>query len=183
VFEYELDSSRGFSMPLFWLQIFGAPFSGMVCGLIVTYVLLLLFSRFIGPNGEIVPGYLAYSLTGFLLGYFTQTLLPRALLSGGRWVWIAPVCILVWGVFNEPGEPPLKTTLEFLAPPAHSDGDGLVWLFATLPAVAACFYSVGIIVAARRTGSSESSQDGTKRKPGTSMIGKSQGETRAFRGQ
>src|SRR6476646_6500162 len=95
MFEYEVRSS-GFSVPLFMLQMFLAPLGVLIVGLFVATSV----EDLLGVRGSDLVPYIGFSLVGFLLGYSTQTAIPRSFQSGGPWVWFAPVCILGYGVLD-----------------------------------------------------------------------------------
>lgn len=136
----------GFSVPLCILQLFGAPFAGMALGFLAT----LIWTDFLGIRGTSADlfAYVAYGAEGWLMGYSVQTVMPRATQSGGRWVWIIPICFFTWGLIDEPNRG-LDTTLDmFITRPGRPASPFLMALI-TLPMVASCFYSLGIIAASR----------------------------------
>ncbi len=144
MFEHEVRSS-GFSVPLFMLQMFLAPLGVLVFGLLAATSV----EDLLGIRGSDLIAYSSFSLVGFVPGYSTQTAIPRSLQSGGAWVWIAPVCILGYGVLDEFSRHPDSVVgTYFLQRPGFGPA-GLAEAFFTLPAVATCFYSIGITVANR----------------------------------
>jgi len=144
MFNYEVRST-GFSVPLFMLQMLLVPLGVLVFGLFATTSV----EGPLGIRGSDLIAYTSFSLTGFVLGYATQTAIPHSLQSGGAWVWLAPVCILGYGVLDEFSRRPDRVVgTYFLTKPGFGPA-GLAEAFFTLPAVGTCFYSIGIIVANR----------------------------------
>jgi hypothetical protein len=129
-----------FSGLLFGLQLFAVPFLCLLFG-ILTYAFFEELLQIRTPNGiaELVLGYLVFSAVGFLFGYTTQTAIPRVIWSGGRWVWIPPASILVWGIWLQLRRS--DTMAVFF--------DVLLLALLTGPTIASCLYSIGVVVANR----------------------------------
>jgi len=146
MFTYEPRSSS-FSPALFVFQLIVVPFGCMFLGLIVTEAL----ERVLKAGDSNFLGYLVYSVTGFLLGYRMQTAGPGTIQCGGCFVWVIPICILGWGFTDELGRHPglgLAVANSFWPGPENRSGAWGMVLF-TLPAVASCFYSLGVFAASR----------------------------------
>jgi hypothetical protein len=143
MFDYELRPS-GFSVPLFLLQQFLVPLLSLVIGVLVS-------ALFEGnsPIQNALMRYLVFSAIGFWLGYKMQKTVPRARYSGGPWVWIAPVCLLIWGFFDTLRIEPDKMIAEVFI--GNGPETGYILIFNTLPVVACCFYSLALIAASRRS--------------------------------
>jgi len=142
------NEAPGFSVGLCILQLCGAPLATLVFGVLIGEV----FEKLLGITGDdrkagLSLGYLLFAVVGFLIGYVTQTAIPRVYHSGGPWIWTAPGAILLWGVVDQLSRNPGKVIDDFLIPPPGDEGLGLV-LF-TWPMLATCLYSVGIVIANR----------------------------------
>lgn len=140
---YEAEP-RGFSPSLFVVQVVVAPLAGLIMGG-VTY---LLIEELFRVKFNTLLGYVVFSVQGFIVGYKLQAALPRAIESGGRWVWILPSLVLMWGLTVELARGPNSQVADFFALPPSGTG-GLLMLLFTLPLVASCFYSVGVVAASR----------------------------------
>jgi hypothetical protein len=148
MFDYEADVRR-FSMPLFWMQILGVPFGLMICGLSVSLVVATYIPglKMLGSavHGDIIIGYPCYAATGFIIGYLVGKSAAQAYFSGGRWVWIAPMCLLLWALVDEPEALSRSIEEAFLG---QDTAGAVVMTMVTLPVVASCFYSIGLVVGA-----------------------------------
>jgi hypothetical protein len=146
MFESEADTPR-FSVGPLILQLFAVPSATLILGFIIT---LLIEGADAKPALETLSGYFAFSVEGFALGYAVQRAFPRAIACGGPWVWIAPASLLVLGRISDTAkshasEIPLYFRLT-------SEGEtGWGFMLLTLPAIACCFYSIGVVAAHRRT--------------------------------
>lgn len=78
-----------------------------------------------------------------------QTAFPRAIESGGRWMWIFPLCNAGFWIFDEIQRGPNAHVAEFFLFPNKPGVGGIELLLITLPLVASSFYSVGISIASR----------------------------------
>src|SRR6266851_1947087 len=97
---YFETTPQGFSGQLSVLQFLGAPFGGMVGGFLAE----LFFMEPFGIKtlwAENLGYYSIYVLVGFLFGYAMQTAIPRSYKSGGRWVWIIPICFVAWVIWDD----------------------------------------------------------------------------------
>ncbi len=142
---YKLES-RGFSPPIFVAQLVGAPLGGLILGGLA-YVLMAALFR---VKDSTWLGYFSFSVEGFLLGYQVQTAIPRAIESGGRWVWIPPLCILAFGVLIELGRGSNSQVGELFVFPSTRGSEGaLGMVLITWPLVASCLYSIGIHAASK----------------------------------
>lgn len=145
MFEHEVRSS-GFSVPLFMLQMFLVPLGVLLFGLFAATSL----EDLLGIRGSDLIAYISFSFVGFVLGYSTQTAIPRSLQSGGVWVWIAPVCILGYGVLDEFSRHADSVVGGFfLTRPGFGPAGVIGQVLFTLPALGTCFYSIGITIANR----------------------------------
>jgi hypothetical protein len=151
MFEDPTPLSR-FSMPLFWCQMFVAPVGGLYFGTIFVVIVWQVMAKVIGVGADSVEGdltgYLTFALTGAALGYGIQRAIPQAAESGGRWVWIPPVCVVVLGVLEELNRDS-HGVVGALFVVSHRQWESLGVLFLTWPAVSSCFYSAGIAIASR----------------------------------
>ena len=137
---------KGFSPPLFVTQLLLAPLGGLILGGL-TYTILSELFRVKDSN---LIGYLVFSAQGFLLGFRFQTAFPRAIESGGRWVWVAPACNLLIWILYELGRGPVSHVGDFFSfPQARGNEGGIEMILITWPAISSCFYSVGIHAAGR----------------------------------
>jgi hypothetical protein len=134
-----------FSVLLFYVQVFIGPLLIGIC----TFVAVLLAQVFLqGWVNDDVTAYGASILEGFSLGYLVRSQSPRAMRSGGAWIWALPACLLISGCIYDmlvlPGELPKLFY-----------GSNRVWgIFfgtVTLPTIACCFYTVGMVVESRRS--------------------------------
>jgi len=144
-----LDSSNGqsFSPVLFIFQILAAPAGSLVSGLIAGEAVDAVFGR----GGHQLAVWLCYAIVGFGQGYLTQAIFPRSDQSGGRFVWVAPVCILIACFLSEYPRTPQTVFSDFLTwNPYSSSAEGFAPVVFTMPAFASCIYPLGI-VAAKRT--------------------------------
>ena len=145
MFDYDAEQV-GFSAPIFVFQLIGAPLGTLIAGVALSaFVEGLLGVK----NGNLIP-YVCFALEGFLFGYTYQTSRPRAYQSGGRWIWIPPVCLLAWGVLDELFRRRGTAVLDFFDTSRPGPGVVLAVGLLTLPAIATCFYSIGVITARRR---------------------------------
>ena len=100
-----------------------------------------------GIANQDVTGYVTSILVGFLAGYAVQIRVPRSVTSGGTWVWVLPVSLVALGSIYDLLELPTELPKLFYG---MTHVWGVFFAFVTLPAVACCFYSLGIVVADRR---------------------------------
>jgi hypothetical protein len=143
-----VESNAGrseFSVLLFVGQVFIGPLLIVIC----MFVAVPLAQAFLhGWINDDVTAYGASILEGFSLGYLVRSQSPRAMRSGGAWIWAMPACLLFSGCIYDmlvfPGELP-----ELFY------GSNRVWgIFfgtVTLPTIACCFYTVGMVVESRRS--------------------------------
>jgi hypothetical protein len=138
--EYRLSN---FSVPLFLAQQLAVPglsllFAGIVSAFLQSHSSIL----------NVIADYLTFCLYGFYVGYTWQRHMPGVRCSGGRWIWIAPACLLMWGFLSELTIEPTR----LIASVFTGDGPeaGYIMLFVTLPTVACCAYSLGVIARSRR---------------------------------
>jgi hypothetical protein len=139
---YEIPE-HGFSPAQFLVQLVLAPLGGLVLGLIASTFLETLFRA----KDSNLLGYIGFSIQGFLLGYKMQKAFPRAIESGGRWVWIPPVLVLLLGMLYDLSLRGGTPIAQSFWPRPGPGGIGMVLI--TWPAVASCFYSVGVNAASR----------------------------------
>lgn len=138
------DSEVRFSVVLFMFQMIAAPAGGFLFGFIAAE----LFGEVSDTRGGQFAPWLCYALVGFVQGYLTQAVFPRSDHSGGRFVWISPVCLLAVLILGD--RRGLGTAVgEYLIWNPYSFSRGAASVFFSLPAFAACFYSLGIILARR----------------------------------
>ena len=139
MFEYRLSR---FSPGLFVLQLFAVPPSCLLGGLVA-------YEAFLGAGRENLwremGAYLVFAVIGLVLGQQVHNRAPDAAGSGGKWIWVVPVC-LVWGVVSESSRGFFEALADFFAPSLDSrqgaGENGLVWVLFTLPACACICYSV-----------------------------------------
>src|SRR5689334_6450416 len=142
----QVENNRAFSAPLFVLQLFLVPLLCLISGVITT----VLLREITGGNVDVI-GYVSFAAVGFSLGYGAQNAFPRASLSGGRWVWIAPVCVFVAGLLLDLAKVPNEIPDFFISRPGRGE-QGITQVLLTLPAIGCCFYSLGLLLAGRRKG-------------------------------
>jgi uncharacterized membrane protein len=136
------DNEDRFSIVLFIFQLIAAPAGGFLFGVIAAE----LFDHVSGTRGHQFVPWLCYMLVGFVQGYLTQTIFSRSDRSGGRFVWIPPVCLLAVLILGD--RRGLGTAIgEALTWNPYSFDKGAGSVFFTMPAFASCFYSVGIVLA------------------------------------
>jgi hypothetical protein len=144
MFQHEIRAN-GFSAGLFVVQLVLAPLGGLIFGLILWIVLEeLLRTR----DGNIL-GYFGYSVQGFLLGYKMQTSFPRSIQSWGPWIWIPPVGLLLCCFGSELARHSKSAIVDCFWPGLGNPGGVYLIVLVTLPAIASCFYSAGIVAASR----------------------------------
>ena len=127
------------------MQLVLAPLGGLILGGICYAILAELFRV---KNNSLI-GYLVFSAQGFIMGYRLQTVLPSAIDSGGRWIWIAPVCNLAFWLLGELRRGVNADLSAFFVFPEGPGAGGLVLVLITWPAVASCFYSIGVNAASK----------------------------------
>jgi len=132
----------GFSGGLFVGRLFGVP----VASLLIGWFASSLIEEVLGGHFINLAGYFCFGATGFLMGYRAERATTDFRKSGGLWVWILPVAVLIWAFLEEVRLFP-DASSEFFLPPAHQE---TVLLLFVLPTFASCLYSVGILVASRR---------------------------------
>jgi uncharacterized membrane protein YeaQ/YmgE (transglycosylase-associated protein family) len=131
----------------FGVQQVVAPLASMIIGGIAGVFITEVFSE-VGHKGfgdffvMLLP-----LLVGFVLGYSLRTRFQAAT-QPGRWVWILPTCIWISVFIDEFVRFPGRVGEDMFYPARSDTGLGLV-LF-TLPAAAPIFYSIGVVIAARR---------------------------------
>ncbi len=139
------DSENRFSNLLFVFQLVAAPAGGIIFGLIAAE----LVDQVSGTRNHQLAGWLCYAFVGFAQGFLTQSVFPRAECSGGRFVWVPPVCVLAVSIFAEYRRGLEAVFREFLVLNPYSFAQGFVSGFVTMPAFASCLYSLGILAAHR----------------------------------
>jgi len=126
-------------------QVACAPFGCLIVGLLVGALLeqvlhVVTRDRF----ADLLLGYLVFTGAGLALGYTVQNVLRTARRSAGLLVWIAPCCVLAWGVLDQARAPGTVLGTYFV----FTRGDeGIGVALITWPALSACFYSVGVLFA------------------------------------
>jgi hypothetical protein len=144
MFDYQSEP-RGFSPALFLVQLFAAPLGSLICGGLATELVQEMLRA---KHGNLF-GYLLYSGFGFVIGYKMQVSFPRAIESGGRWIWIPPVCLATFSVVHYSSVFHRSMLPDYLWPTPGPDLKGIELLVVTLPAIGSCFYSIGAILASR----------------------------------
>jgi hypothetical protein len=139
------DSENCFSNLLFVFQLIAAPAGGFIFGLIASELL----DQVSGTRNNQLAGWLCYAFVGFAQGFLTQSVFPRSECSGGRFIWVLPVCVLAVSVFAEYRHGLETVFREFLVLNPYSFAQGFVSGFVTMPAFASCLYSLGILAAHR----------------------------------
>jgi hypothetical protein len=135
------DDEDRFSTVLFVFQLIAAPAGGFLFGLIAAE----LFDQVSGSRDHQFVPWLCYGLVGFVQGCSTQAIFPWSYRSGGRFVWVSPVCLLA--VFILVDRRGLGTAIgEFLIYDPYSFDRGAGSTILSMPAFASCFYSFGIIL-------------------------------------
>jgi hypothetical protein len=133
------DKPRDISSSLFIKQITLIPLFCFIVGGLVAGLAIQV-------TGWDAAGCIAAALTGTAIGFVFQSRDDRMVESLGRWIWIPPVCIMLLALAwdTSVGQP---ASFYF-----YYSGPGLtgvqMFLF-TLPAIACCFYAVGITLALR----------------------------------
>ena len=110
---------RGFSPPLFLVQLFAAPLGSLICGGLAAEVF-----RGMMPAAGNLRGYFFYSFFGFVLGYKMQVSFLRAIDSGGRWIWIPPVCLAILSILHDSSAFHRSMLSTYLWPPSGPDNGG-----------------------------------------------------------
>ena len=149
------DSERqslGFSLGLCILQLLAVPIVALVLGVLIGQI----FEKLTGitardGKADLILGYLLFLVVGVAIGYFAQTIAPRARVSGGNWVWVLPCCVLIWGVLEQSSAPGTVMGTYFTYVPGD---EGLGITLITFPAVASCLYPLGAALASRKSGDS-----------------------------
>jgi hypothetical protein len=137
------DEDR-FSIVLCIFQVIAAPTGGLLFGLIAAELL----DQVSGTRDHQFVPWLCYVLVGFVQGYMTQMIFRRSDRSGGRFVWIPPVCLPAAFILDDSRS--LGTTIgKFLVYNPYSFVQGAGSALLSMPACASCFYSLGIILARR----------------------------------
>jgi hypothetical protein len=140
------DSEDSFSGFLFLVQLVAAPMTGLIFGLIGVE----LVDQWSGSRGHQFAGWLCYALVGLVQGFLTQLVFRRSERSGGRFIWVLPVSVLLAFFFGESRGGLAHALREFLVLNPYSYVEGAASGFLTGPAVASCFYSLGITLAHQR---------------------------------
>jgi len=94
-------------------------------------------------------GYLFYSAYGFVWGYKMQVSFARSIQSGGRWIWIPPVCLAIFCILYDSSAFHRSMLPDYFWPTSGPDLKGMEMFIVTLPTIGSCFYSLGIILANR----------------------------------
>ena len=83
---------------------------------------------------------------GFILGYVVQSRIPAAIRYGGRWVWAAPTLLLTFAGIDDFVQFSWKEAVLLFLPGAEGEA---AWslIVVTLPTLACCFYSLGMVAA------------------------------------
>jgi len=140
------------SIALFVVQILGVPVEIFVTGFIAMAVLPDQLGKGLGRTQrgiiEDVVGYLFFAFQGLIFGYSVQNGAPRSIRSGGKWVWVLPICCVVYGCLDALLVQPSDLPVMFW--PGSKGWEGIWFLFITLPALGCCFYSLGVVLAAMR---------------------------------
>jgi uncharacterized membrane protein YuzA (DUF378 family) len=138
-------SEDGFFGFLFLVQLVGAPMTGLFFGLIGVE----LVDQLSGSRGHQFAGWLCYALVGLAEGFLTQTIFRRSAPSGGRFIWLPPVLVLLlFFLVGDGGS--IHARREFLVLNPYSFVPGAASGLFTGLAVASCFYSLGNSLAHRR---------------------------------
>jgi len=143
------SNTSSFSVGLCILQSFGAPLATLIFGVLLAQI----FEKLLGITADdliagTLLGYLVFTVEGLVIGYTTQVLIPRAQQSGGGWVWVLPCSVLAWGILDQFSRNPKRVLAACcISDPAVDEGIGIVLI--TWPAVATCFYSVGVMLASQ----------------------------------
>lgn len=145
MFDSFQTTEKGFSAPLFVTQLILAPLGGFIFGGVAT----ILLESMLGMRNNSVLAYLAYSLQGLLLGFKMQTTFPRALDSGGRWVWVVPLCNAVFWMIDESGRGAGSRLSYYFVFQNRPGLAGIEMFVATLPALASCMYTLGAVLASQ----------------------------------
>lgn len=144
MFDYESEP-RGFSPPLFLVQLFAAPLGSLICGGLAT----LLVGEMLRIKDGNLPGYLFYSAFGFVWGYKMQVSFARSIESGGRWIWIPLVCLMIFWMLHESSAFHRSMLPDYFWPTSGPDLKGIEMYIVMLPTIGSCFYSLGVILANR----------------------------------
>ncbi len=146
----------GFSPGVFVAQVFAVPFLSLIVGLLIAAPVTTFVSQlFIGEGKESLPGeiaaYGAYAAVGAALGHMGRNISSRAVVSGGRWIWVPPAGLLVLGLIDELRRSGPRAIADFFAPSLdESSGErGIVFVLLTMPAVACACYSCSMVLAHR----------------------------------
>lgn len=134
---------RGVSIPLLILQVFAVAPVNLMLGFLVLWALQAVVAR---DSSETLLGYALFSVQGFGLGYAFQSFVPRAIRGGAGWTWMAPAALLTWITAFDAGAHGWNYVTPYFWP-GREDADGLMLFLLTLPTVASCFYSFGVLAA------------------------------------
>lgn len=135
-----------FSIPLFLLQVILVPpivllFGGFTWGIGFEFGLLATGSN--GPSGVAnAIGYALCGLTGYGIGRLVKHWLPRVARSGGKFVCVVPMLVLIVALLNELRLGSNRIGSYFIARPGMG-GEGWGIIFLTIPVAGCCFYSLG----------------------------------------
>ena len=132
-----------FSWIIFFLQSVMAPFGALIFGLVAGEAV----HAILGGKQQFTI-WLCYAVVGFVQGFFTQSVIPRAKPSGGCFVWVTPMLILLVALYDEIQHFPSKAFTTFFIWNPYAL-DGLPSVVITFPAFASLAYSSGIGVASR----------------------------------
>ncbi|HTA45377.1 MAG TPA: hypothetical protein VK789_23175 [Bryobacteraceae bacterium] len=145
------DSEDGASKMLVLFQFVAAPLGAILLGMAAAE----LVDAVTHTRGTPWAPWLCYPLLGFVQGCATQAVFRQAYRSGGTVTWMIPgtplLALIVGELFNTPS----TVIADFLKwnPYSLSEGSGAAFL--TMPTIACCFYSLGIIAVRRyKTGQS-----------------------------
>ena len=139
-----MEDATSFSLPLFALQQVFVPLLavGGTAGLAALIDAYLFGSRWPESAAALLL-YLTPAALGWLLGRVARRMSPGFRVAG-RWVWVAPVGLLLVSVVSGL----LRNSAEALREVFYLNGGesnhGLGALLITFPALASCFYAVSI---------------------------------------
>jgi hypothetical protein len=150
MFESE-KKPRGFSLELLVLQLFAIP---LFCAWSTPLFDML------APGGssprtlaQDLTGYAFFAGVGLVYGIVMQIVFPAAAQSGGRWVWVFPAALLIWGLVSDwRAHRPYLFAGWFAQSFNRAGGDageGWSWML-TLWTVSCIFYSASVALVARR---------------------------------
>jgi hypothetical protein len=140
------EDGDGFSGLLLVVQMIAVPLLASVLGL----ALVEFFDFATGTHGgNLLVALFCYSIVGLAEGFFVQKASGSAAGSGGFFIWIPLLCIIVAGVLRD-GRGPGAAISELLTWNPYSL-KGLASFLLTMPAWATCCYSLGVFWASKRS--------------------------------